>query len=177
MDTPNSCFQLRITFTKATDITWYPLFIKLRTVGIIEHRNCIIIVQKIHFTMEEEYFNRELERKLDLTFLFLWSFLLLIISVSYTFLLYLYLLVFVSLIQNYFLETHNEKDYFGRKATFTTLSEIHVEGRFSQFTRTAIYRPYPPTLSRLFLQIAGVKRKPSETRLYLEWFWLLYHFI
>ena len=31
--------------------------------------------------------------------------------------------------QDYFLETLNEKDYFGRKTTFTALSEIHVDGR------------------------------------------------
>ena len=70
-------------------------------------------------------------------------------------------------VQDYFLETLNEEDFFGRKVTFTALSEIHVEGSGKVFstTHTAFSRPYPPTPSRLFLQTTGAKRKPSGTRL------------
>ena len=39
----------------------------------------------------------------------------------------------------------------GVRRLFTALSsEIYVEERFSQLTRTAFSRPYPPTPSRLF---------------------------
>ena len=60
-------------------------------------------------------------------------------------------LYIVCLVQDYFLETLEERE--GRKATFTALSEILRWRKFSQLTRTAFSRPYPPTPSRLFLQI------------------------
>ena len=65
----------------------------------------------------------------------------------------LYIVCIVCLVQDYFLETLEERDYFGRKATFTALSETLCWRKFSQLTRTAFSRPYPPTPSRLFLQI------------------------
>ena len=58
----------------------------------------------------------------------------------------------------------------GVRRLFTALSEIYVEGRFSQLTHTAFSRPYLPTPLWLFLQIAGAKRKLSETRVLLFYY-------
>ena len=57
-----------------------------------------------------------------------------------------------------------EKDYFERKTIFILRLYQRYIFKFSQLTHTAFSRPYPPKFSRLFLQIAIVKRRPSETR-------------
>ena len=50
----------------------------------------------------------------------------------------------------------------GVRRLFTALSEMYVEGRFSQLTRTAFSRPYPPTPSYgFFFRLRALK----ETRL------------
>ena len=48
---------------------------------------------------------------------------------------------------------------------FLRLNHLLFDRRFSQLTRMVFSRPYPPTPSRLFLQITGAKSKPSGTRL------------
>ena len=64
-----------------------------------------------------------------------------------------------SLVQDYFLETLEERDYFGRYQRYM-LKEVfstHAHGIFPPLSANA--------LSRLFLHITGAKRKPSGTRL------------
>ena len=66
-----------------------------------------------------------------------------------------------SLAQDYVLVSLNEKDYFGRKATFTALSEIHVEGFVNSRIRhfLALTRQRPQSF---FLGLRALKENRLE---------------
>ena len=75
-----------------------------------------------------------------------------------------------SLVQDYFLETLEERDYFGREATFYGFIRDICWRKFSQLTRTAFSRPYPPTPSHgFYFRLRALK----ENRLEPDYFKML----